>query len=264
MTRLDPLIGVKYSEAYLRDRCWIGNPESQYRSKYNKADQHNRKSAVHRLWFIEPIGSSNYLDRERERERPIFTAAFMNNSLRISGICQFVTDFSDILRKLLGNRNAFRVEPTVLETEGGRTRNADSERFWRVESAAATNGLGRPTAYRLHSSGMLRPWFHAGTTMEKRAAFIFNHVWCTPYDAAERYPAGRFVNQSDGSETIATWVRQGRSIRDTDIVLWHSFGLLHLPRLEDWPVQPVARTGFRLEADGFFDRNPTLDVPPGA
>ena len=162
------------------------------------------------------------------------------------------------------NGNAFRVEPTVLETEGGRTRNADTERFWRVESAAATNGLGRPTAYRLHSSGMLRPWFHAGTMMEKRAAFIFNHVWCTPYDAAERYPAGRFVNQSDGSETIATWVRQGRSIRDTDIVLWHSFGLLHLPRLEDWPVQPVARTGFRLEADGFFDRNPTLDVPPGA
>ena len=162
------------------------------------------------------------------------------------------------------NGNAFRAERTVLKTETGRTRNADTERFWKVESATATNALGRPTAYRLHSNGMLRPWFHAGTMMSKRAAFIFKHMWCTPYDPGERFPAGRFVNQSDGSETIASWVEQGRSIEDADIVLWHTFGLLHLPRLEDWPVQPVARTGFRLEADGFFDRNPTLDVPPGA
>ncbi len=162
------------------------------------------------------------------------------------------------------NGNAFRVEETVLETEGGRKRNADSERLWKVESASATNALGRATAYRLHSGGMLRPWLHDGTMMAKRAAFIFNHVWCTPHDPGQRYPAGRFVNQSDGSDTIATWVREGRSIRDTDLVLWHTFGLLHLPRVEDWPVHPVARTGFRLEADGFFDRNPTLDVPPGA
>ena len=96
------------------------------------------------------------------------------------------------------NGNAFRVEPTVLETEGGRTRNADTERYWKVESASATNGMGRPTAYRLHSSGMLRPWLHPETKMAKRAAFIFNHVWCTPYSPAERFPAGRFVNQSDG------------------------------------------------------------------
>ena len=48
---------------------------------------------------------------------------------------------------------------------------------------------------------------------------------------------------------------------DTDLVIWHTFGLLHIPRLEDWPVQPVVKTGFALMADGFFDRNPTLDVP---
>jgi len=57
-------------------------------------------------------------------------------------------------------------------------------------------------------------------------------------------------------------VEQGRSVLDTDLVIWHTFGLLHIPRLEDWPVQPVVKTGFALMADGFFDRNPTLDVPP--
>jgi primary-amine oxidase len=33
-------------------------------------------------------------------------------------------------------------------------------------------------------------------------------------------------------------------------------------RPDDWPIMPVARAGFRLEPVGFFDRNPSLDVPP--
>ena len=45
-------------------------------------------------------------------------------------------------------------------------------------------------------------------------------------------------------------------------MLWHTFGPTHVVRLEDWPVMPVVRTGFMLRPTGFFDRNPTLDVPP--
>ena len=45
--------------------------------------------------------------------------------------------------------------------------------------------------------------------------------------------------------------------------MWHTFGLTHFPRPEDWPVMPVDYTGFTLKPVGFFDRNPTLDVPPG-
>jgi primary-amine oxidase len=44
-------------------------------------------------------------------------------------------------------------------------------------------------------------------------------------------------------------------------VVWHTFGLTHFPRTEDWPIMPVDRTGFTLKPTGFFDRNPTLDVP---
>jgi primary-amine oxidase len=36
-----------------------------------------------------------------------------------------------------------------------------------------------------------------------------------------------------------------------------------VPRPEQWPVMPVDRIGFKLEPDGFFDRNPTLDIPVG-
>jgi primary-amine oxidase len=49
---------------------------------------------------------------------------------------------------------------------------------------------------------------------------------------------------------------------DTDVVVWHSFGLHHLPRPEDFPVQPVVTAGFALHPSGFFDENPALDVPP--
>ncbi len=43
--------------------------------------------------------------------------------------------------------------------------------------------------------------------------------------------------------------------------MWHTFGLTHFPRLEDWPVMPVDSCGFVMKPHGFFDRNPTLDVP---
>ena len=45
-------------------------------------------------------------------------------------------------------------------------------------------------------------------------------------------------------------------------MLWYTFGSHHIARVEDWPVMPVARIGFSLMPDGFFDRNPALDVPP--
>ena len=44
-------------------------------------------------------------------------------------------------------------------------------------------------------------------------------------------------------------------------MLWHTLGTTHFPRPEDWPVMPVEHCGFTLKPAGFFDRNPTLDVP---
>ena len=46
------------------------------------------------------------------------------------------------------------------------------------------------------------------------------------------------------------------------MVLWHTFGITHVPRPEDWPVTPVEYCGFHLVPFGFFDGNPALDVPP--
>jgi primary-amine oxidase len=100
-----------------------------------------------------------------------------------------------------------------------------------------------------------------GSSIAARAAFATKHLWVTAYDPAERYPAGDFVNQHPGGAGLPAFTAADRDLDGRSLVVWHSFGLTHAPRPEDWPIMPVEQTGFKLKPVGFFDRNPTLDVP---
>jgi primary-amine oxidase len=96
----------------------------------------------------------------------------------------------------------------------------------------------------------------------RRAEVIGHQLWVTPQRPDERWPSGEFPNLSAADSGLAAWTAQDRPIEATDVVLWHVFGLHHITRPEDWPVMPVDRTSFWLKPWGFFDRNPSLDVPP--
>jgi primary-amine oxidase len=76
----------------------------------------------------------------------------------------------------------------------------------------------------------------------------------------ERVPVGP-GNQHPGGAGLPTYVAADRDLDGQDIVLWHTFGMTHFPRPEDWPVMPVATCGFSLRPVGAFDRNPVLDLP---
>ena len=96
-----------------------------------------------------------------------------------------------------------------------------------------------------------------------RTAEALRHtLWVTPYSPEERWPCGAFPNQSTTDEGLPAWTAANRSIEDTDVVLWYVFGIHHITRMEDWPIMPVDTVSFWLKPFGFFDRNPTLDVPP--
>ena len=41
-----------------------------------------------------------------------------------------------------------------------------------------------------------------------------------------------------------------------------AFGLTHNPRVEDFPLMPMEKISVMLKPDGFFTKNPALDVPP--
>lgn len=100
----------------------------------------------------------------------------------------------------------------------------------------------------------------------------------TRYAPDEKFPGGEFPNQNPrAGEGLATWVIQNRSLEESDVVLWYAssffffshnkttssyqifcdfnvdcsfhryvFGIIHVPRLEDWPVMPVEHIGFTL------------------
>lgn len=90
-----------------------------------------------------------------------------------------------------------------------------------------------------------------------------------PSDADDQlYPAGRHVPQTSGlpSRGLPEWIAASSashdSIENTDIVLWHTFGLNHFPAPEDYPVMPAEPMTVLLRPRNFFLKNPALDVPP--
>ncbi len=160
--------------------------------------------------------------------------------------------------------NAFTVAHTPLTTESAAQRDADPlrNRVWHIVNPGVTNAVGRPVGYVLMPEGLPTLLADPESSIAKRAAFATKHLWVTRYAREERYSAGDFVNQHAGGAGLPAFTAADRDIDGQDIVVWHTFGLTHVPRPEDWPIMPVDYTGFTLKPAGFFDRNPTLDLPP--
>lgn len=45
-------------------------------------------------------------------------------------------------------------------------------------------------------------------------------------------------------------------------MLWHTFGVTHIPAPEDFPVMPVEPITLLLRPRNFFSNNPVMNVPP--
>ncbi|MFK0113228.1 primary-amine oxidase [Streptomyces sp. NPDC091217] len=161
-----------------------------------------------------------------------------------------------------GNAFTYRRTPLVRESEAQRAADTAVDRVWHITNPGSLNSLGKPVGYALHPEGKPALLADPGSSIAARAAFATKHLWVTAYDPAERYPAGDFVNQHPGGAGLPAYAAADRDIDGRSLVVWHTFGLTHAPRPEDWPIMPVDHTGFKLKPVGFFDRNPTLDVPP--
>ena len=109
--------------------------------------------------------------------------------------------------------------------------------------------------------------FDPGSPVFQRMEAIRHTLWVTPNQPDERWPAGEFVVQGGPGMGLPEWTAANRSIDNTDVVVWYTFGLHHITRPEEWPIMPVDAVSFWLKPVGFFDRNPALDVtatPPAA
>ncbi|EEH39876.2 amine oxidase [Paracoccidioides lutzii Pb01] len=108
-----------------------------------------------------------------------------------------------------------------------------------------------PVGYKLvpHYSQMLLA--HPTSLHAKRSKFCSHPPW------------------SLGGVGIASWIKSRASnesaanVRNQDIVLWHTFGTTHNPRIKDWPVMPAEKMLVSLKLVNFFTGNPAVDVPIG-
>ncbi|GJS98240.1 copper amine oxidase [Tanacetum coccineum] len=148
------------------------------------------------------------------------------------------------------HNNAFYTEETLLKTESQAMRDCNqlSARHWIIRNTRTVNRTGQLTGYKLVPGSNCLPLAGSEAKFLRRAEFLKHNLWVTPYALDENFPGGEFPNQNPRvGEGLASWVKQNRSLEETDIVLWYIFGITHVPRLEDWPVMPVEHIGFMLQ-----------------
>ncbi len=150
----------------------------------------------------------------------------------------------------------------MSERKARRLTNSASSRFWKVTNPNRENRLGKPVAWRLLPGATPALFAHEDSQVARRAGFALYNLWTTQYRDGDLHAAGDTPNLDEGGSGLPSWSEEDKSLDEQDLVVWHTVGVTHLPRPEDWPVMPVEYCGFMLQPVGFFEGNPALDVPP--
>ncbi|KAK4216807.1 copper amine oxidase [Rhypophila decipiens] len=183
----------------------------------------------------------------------------------------------------------YTTQSRIITNETGLDLDHNTNRTFKIVNESITNRIAStPVGYKLvpfYSQPILA---HPSSFHARRSEFAKHAVWVTRYHDDEMFPAGRFTMQSIGGEGIASWI-EGRgtgqsdtraesdefngpenaervlgdpsSVQNKDIVIWHTFGSTHNPRVEDWPVMPCEKMSVSLKPVNFFESNPAMDVP---
>ncbi|KAF6251268.1 copper amine oxidase [Scenedesmus sp. NREL 46B-D3] len=182
--------------------------------------------------------------------------------------------------------NAFRVSETPLLSvhQAMRTAKPEAGRAWKIKNPAVVNPItGQPVSFKLIPQTNCPMLMQPDSLAGRRAFFASKHLFVTPHVDGQLFAAGDHVVQSEDCLGLRQWTKEDQPLLGADPVLWYSFGVTHLPRLEDsrspmrvrfhlvtcllsmllWlQVMPVETVGFMMKPYGFFTWNPTLDVPP--
>jgi primary-amine oxidase len=176
----------------------------------------------------------------------------------------------------------YTTEKNVIKQSGSASTSVEKHRVFKIRNDNIINPITHhPIAYKLQTSPSQMLLANPKSFGAKRAQFATRPIWVTKYQDDELFAGGEFTNQSKKSEGVEVWAARNENVEDEDVVLWHSkssryhfgltksiwltlntaFGLTHNPRIEDFPVMPMERVSVMLKPDGFFTKNPALDVP---
>ncbi|KKY16021.1 putative peroxisomal copper amine oxidase [Phaeomoniella chlamydospora] len=165
--------------------------------------------------------------------------------------------------------NAFYAKKTKFTTPKGAISdyNGSTSRTWEMCNEGKLNPYSKkPVSYKLVSREVPDLLPKEGGLVWKRAGFARHAVHVTKYSDSELHPAGRHVPQTSGEPSMGLpqWIESTATdnIANSDVVLWHTFGITHFPSPEDYPVMPAEPMTLLLRPRNFFIKNPCLDVPP--
>ncbi|QAY66916.1 primary-amine oxidase [Paenibacillus protaetiae] len=141
----------------------------------------------------------------------------------------------------------------------------DPDKIVLITSKGTENKQGYATGYQVipYAGGthpfMEEPLFTKTDYVLKRAEFIKDHIWVTPYKKDEQYSEGKYTahNKDTG---LGLWTQQNRSIENTDTVVWLTTGTTHVMRAEEFPIMPTEWVTAMIKPWNFFNETPTLDL----
>ncbi len=134
-------------------------------------------------------------------------------------------------------------------------------KYFHISDPSRKGYLGHEPGWMIHHGNVAYgPFDFANDPPMKRNAYIEYSVWNTVYDPEQRYAGGKYAMQSDGSDTLAEWVKQDKPLMGQDIVTWFTAGFHHIPRMEDWPVMSTEWKTVHIMPHNFFAHNPALSL----
>lgn len=160
--------------------------------------------------------------------------------------------------------NGWYMEETLLESEQEARMDIDplNDRYWKIVNPNEEGPYGYEPGFKIHPRDNVTSPMQPGSPSKRRAGFIENNFWVTPYNEDEMYADGDYPNQNDDVHGLREWSMQDRDIVNEDIVVWYTLGVNHRTRPEDWPVLPVEVANFEIAPEGFTDENPAVNLPP--
>jgi primary-amine oxidase len=196
-----------------------------------------------------PFRSLIGLDEKKDK---VFAPAHVHNFLyrldfAIDGEQNTVEEFNWERDKTNPGKAPCSWTPIVKET--GRACNPETFRSWRVVNYQSKNGLGLPRSYQLlpGSAGIYR-----GNDADKEKS-THADLWVTRYKPNEQPRTA--TDGRTAMEALAKYA-DGEAVENQAVVVWYWLCMHHLPRSEDWQLQPMVWRSFELMPRDFLDASP--------
>lgn len=125
----------------------------------------------------------------------------------------------------------FTTDKKLFKTAGQARTNVAPEksRVWLISNSGSQNPYTKqPVAFKLAPSATPPMFVQKESPIFPYAGWMEYNTWVTPYQEDQLFPGGYYLNKSG----LPEWVGQNENanIDNTDIVLWHTLGVTHIPR----------------------------------